>query len=102
VLKVDAMMMDVAPIPTTAADLAGAARTRYLAVFRDLAGRLVTRIPDADRSQKAYRALEESARKGLNQGKVEVKDVKPEAERPPRAPREPRPGGGGGGGGGGG
>ncbi len=102
VLKVDAMMMDVAPIPTTAAHLAGAARTRYLAVFRDLAGRLVTRIPDADRSQKAYRALEESARKGLNQGKVEVKDVKPEGERPPRAPREPRPGGGGGGGGGGG
>jgi len=79
-------------------------RVRFMAVLRDLAGRVITRQPDHERSQRAYRQLDASARAGQNQGRVEVKAVDNPLPAPRERTKEPGPargpGGGGGGGGG--
>lgn len=105
VLKVDAVFLDAAKTAVTGPTNTGGA-ARYVALFRDLAGRIVTRSPEQDRSQRIYKQIDASARQGANQGKVEVQNPTPEPPRPPRDERNryrpPAPGGGGGGGGGGG
>jgi hypothetical protein len=91
VLKFDAMMLDVASTV--------AAGAKYVALFRDAAGRIVTRSPESDRSQSIYRRLAQSVREGADQGKVEVK-APTQAPVKQERPRDSRSGGGSGGGGG--
>jgi hypothetical protein len=82
----------------------GEGQTKYQAVVRDLAQRVVALAPDDMRSNPAYKRLEASVRAGVEA----LKESKPEEEpkrqerpdRPPAGPRPPRGGGGGGGGGG--
>lgn len=90
-LKVDAMLLDVAQTMS--------AGTRFIALFRDSVGTIMTRSPESDRAAAMYRKLDQSAREGADQGKVEVEAPKPEPVKRERE-RENRSGGGSGGGGG--
>lgn len=94
---VDSVLLGVRGVP-------GEGQTKYQAVVRDLAQRVVALAPDDMRSNPAYKRLEASVRAGVEA----LKESKPEEEpkrqerpdRPPAGPRPPRGGGGGGGGGG--
>jgi hypothetical protein len=90
-LKFDAMMLDVASTVTAGA--------KFIALFRDSSGKIVTRSPESDRAMPIYRRLAQSVREGADQGKVEVKAPAPTPVKQER-PRDSRSGGGGGGGGG--
>lgn len=102
---VDALFMDVAPLPSAADRRLATNREQLQAFLRDAAGQIITRIPDHERAKPAYQRVTQSAKAGETQGKPVVKPVnRPELPPPPsRDPREgggrPIPGGGGGGGG---
>jgi hypothetical protein len=100
VLKVNAVFLDAAKTAVSGGNNPGGG-ARYVALFRDLAGRIVTRSPEQDRSQKIYKQIDASARQGANLGKVEAQNPVPEVPQPPREDRNryrpPPPGGGGGG-----
>lgn len=101
---VDALFLDVAPVPSIGDRRLATGGGQLQAFLRDPAGQIITRIPDHDRRAEAYRRVAESARAGETQGKPVVKPVEgPSLPPPPTRPQgeRPPPGGGGGGGGGG-
>jgi hypothetical protein len=104
-LKVDAVFLDVAKVPTTGVDLAGTARQRAEALLRDAFGTVLVKLPDSEKADPVYKRVDDSAKAGQNQGKLQAKPIEPDKvgpKAPPKAPPPPRnPGGGGGGGGGG-
>lgn len=102
---VDALFLDVAPVPSIGDRRLAAGGGQLQAFLRDASGRIITRIPDHERKAEAYRRVSESARAGETQGKPVVRPVtRPDLPPPPPGRTEPdrRPDGGGGGGGGGG
>jgi len=100
-MVVDATFLDVAQAPAPPSEIAGDVRNRYFAVLRDGAGRLVTRVADAERTQGMYRQFDASAKAGLTQGVPVLKAAAPGQTLPtrrdrPKAPDAPSGGGGGG------
>ena len=65
-VRLDAFLVDV--VESSTMDIAGQARTQWQAVFRDEAGRLIVRTPEADRGSSTRRALEASAVRGESAG----------------------------------
>ncbi|MEI7657169.1 MAG: hypothetical protein WCK33_03800 [Phycisphaerae bacterium] len=87
-LKVNAVYLDTLPVSLGRQGLAGEEQVRFAALMRDQLGRVVWRLPDAERAAEAYKRLEASAREGERQGAPEVK---PQENRPrPQKPDKPR------------
>ncbi|MCC6678668.1 MAG: hypothetical protein IT436_16160 [Phycisphaerales bacterium] len=102
---VDALFLDVAPVPSIADRRLATGGGQLQAFLRDAGGQIITRIPDHERKAAAYRRVAESAKAGETQGKPVVRPVEgprlpPPPGRQPGGDRPP-PGDGGGGGGGG-
>ncbi len=102
-LRVEAVYLDTLPVSVGRQGLAGEEQVRYAALMRDPLGRVVWRMPDAERAAEAYKRLEASAKEGERQGAPEVKpqDSRPRPQRPdkPRTqPTAPAKSGGGSGG----
>lgn len=102
---VDALFLDVAPVPSVGDRRLATGTAQLQAFLRDAGGNIITRIPDQERKIEAYRRVSESARAGETQGKpvvrpVEKRDLPPPPTRGPDEGRRPDGGGGGGGGGG--
>ena len=87
-LRVNAVYLDTLPVSVGRQGLAGEEQVRFAALMRDPLGRVVWRMPDAERAAEAYKRLEASAREGERQGAPEVK---PQENRPrPQKPDRPR------------
>ncbi len=63
----DAYLLDVAGVAATGTGIGGSAKTDYQAYVREAQGRISVRRPEAEREDKQYKRVAESAREGEEQ-----------------------------------